>query len=75
VGDTRARELALSGGEDYELCFTVPATNVERLTRALPPDRWGYSAIGVLNEAPGAFVSRSGTVMDFSHSGWDHFSP
>jgi thiamine-monophosphate kinase len=74
AGDTRARELSLSGGEDYELCFTVPATTVERLTRDLPPDRWGYTAIGVLKETPGALVTRSGTVMDFSHSGWDHFS-
>jgi thiamine-monophosphate kinase len=74
TGDTRARELALSGGEDYELCFTVSPTDVERMARELPPDRWGYAAIGVLNEAPGTFVSRSGTVMDFSHSGWDHFS-
>lgn len=75
AGDTRARELALTGGEDYELCFTVRASDVERMTRELPPDRWGYSAIGVLTEAPGTFVTRSGTVMDFSHSGWDHFSP
>jgi thiamine-monophosphate kinase len=73
AGETRARELALSGGEDYELCFTVPAANVARMTRELPPDRWGYAAIGVLGETPGAVVTRSGTVMDFSHSGWDHF--
>ena len=25
VGEERARELALTGGDDYELCFTVPA--------------------------------------------------
>jgi len=74
AGDARARELALSGGEDYELCFTVAASDVERMTRELPPDRWAYTAIGVLGEEPGAIVTRSGTVMDFSHSGWDHFS-
>lgn len=73
AGDIRARELALAGGEDYELCFTVPASAVERMTRELPPERWGYTAIGVLKQAAGAVVTRSGTVMDFSHSGWDHF--
>jgi thiamine-monophosphate kinase len=73
AGDTRARELALAGGEDYELCFTVPPADVDRMTRELPPGQWQYSAIGVLGEAPGAVVTRSGNVMDFSHSGWDHF--
>ena len=73
AGDIHARELALTGGEDYELCFAVAATDVERMKRELPPDAWGYSAIGVLGEAPGPVIIRSGTVMDFSHSGWDHF--
>jgi thiamine-monophosphate kinase len=73
AGDTRARELSLSGGEDYELCFAVPPENVERMTRDLPPARWNYTPIGVLGEKPGAVVTRDGTVMDFSHSGWDHF--
>jgi thiamine-monophosphate kinase len=73
AGETRAREMALSGGEDYELCFTVAPENVARMTQELPPAQWGYSAIGVLTEAPGAVVARGGTVMEFSHSGWDHF--
>jgi thiamine-monophosphate kinase len=74
AGETRAREMVLTGGEDYELCFTVPAQNVERMTRELPPAVWGYTAIGVLGEHPGAVVTRGGTVMDFSHSGFDHFA-
>jgi hypothetical protein len=40
----------------------------------LPPDQWGYRAIGTLQEVPGASViAADATVMDFSHSGWDHF--
>ncbi len=74
AGETRAREMVLTGGEDYELCFTVPAQNVERMTRELPPTVWEYTAIGVLGESPGAVVTRGGTVMDFSHSGFDHFA-
>jgi thiamine-monophosphate kinase len=66
--------MVLTGGEDYELCFTVAARNVERMTRELPPAEWGYTAIGVLGQAPGAVVTRGGTVMDFSHSGFDHFA-
>jgi thiamine-monophosphate kinase len=74
AGDTRARELALTGGDDYELCFTVPVTSVERMTHELPPAHWGYRPIGVLRTEPGSVVMSNGTVMDFSHSGFDHFA-
>jgi thiamine-monophosphate kinase len=74
AGDERAHELALGGGDDYELCFCVPAERVGQMKRALPPQQWGYSAIGVLRDEPGAVVTRAGTVMHFSHSGFEHFS-
>jgi thiamine-monophosphate kinase len=74
AGEIRGREMVLTGGEDYELCFTVPHANVEHMRRELPAAVWGYTAIGVLAEAPGAVVTRGGTVMDFSHSGFDHFA-
>lgn len=73
VGAHRARELALTGGDDYELCFTVPARDVDRLRHNLPPERWCYTRIGTLREQPGSVVSKDGSVMDFSHSGYDHF--
>jgi thiamine-monophosphate kinase len=74
VGERRARELALTGGDDYELCFTVPPSEVERLRHNLPPERWGYCCIGTLREAAGAVVTSNGTVIEFSHSGYDHFA-
>jgi thiamine-monophosphate kinase len=74
LGDERARELALTGGDDYELCFAVPAHNVSRLLAELPPERWGYTRIGVLRAAAGVEVVRDGTVMEFSHSGYEHFT-
>ncbi|MGB6488136.1 MAG: thiamine-phosphate kinase [Steroidobacteraceae bacterium] len=74
VGEERARELALTGGDDYELCFSVRPAQVARLLAELPPERWGYTRIGTLRETPGADVVRNGTVMSLSHSGYDHFS-
>jgi thiamine-monophosphate kinase len=74
LGEERARELALTGGDDYELCFAVPAHNVSRLLAELPPERWGYTRIGVLRAAAGVEVVRDGTVMEFSHSGYEHFT-
>lgn len=73
VGGERARELALTGGDDYELCFTVHPAHLARLQTELPREHWGYTRIGTLREAPGADVLRDGTVMGFSHSGYDHF--
>jgi thiamine-monophosphate kinase len=74
VGVQRARELALSGGDDYELCFSVHPSEVDKIRHELPPERWGYTCIGSLREAPGAVVTRAGAVMEFSHSGYDHFA-
>ncbi len=74
LGAERARELALTGGDDYELCFAVPADRVARLAAELPPQRWGYTRIGTLRATPGAVVQREGTVMEFSHSGYEHFA-
>ena len=73
LGEVRARELALGGGDDYELCFAVPPQNIARLTAQLPPQEWRYARIGLLRSAPGAVVVRDGTVMEFSHSGYEHF--
>lgn len=74
VGEARARELALTAGDDYELCFSVRPAHVGRLLAELPPERWGYTRIGMLRETAGADVLHDGAVMSFSHSGYDHFA-
>jgi len=74
LGDEGARQLALSGGDDYELCFAVAPARVPELLAQLPPERWGYTRIGALLPGSGARVVRGGTVMEFSHSGYQHFS-
>jgi thiamine-monophosphate kinase len=71
--EVRARELALTGGDDYELCFAVPEAKLAQLLAQLPPQRWGYTRIGALHAGSGARVMRAGTVMEFSHSGYQHF--
>lgn len=73
VGDERARELALTGGDDYELCFSVRPAQIARLLAELPPQRWGYTRIGVLREQAGAEALRGGAVMSVPACGYDHF--
>jgi thiamine-monophosphate kinase len=74
LGAEAARELALTAGDDYELCFSVRPENTARLARELPAERWNYRRIGVLRADTGVAVTRAGTVMEFSHSGYQHFS-
>lgn len=69
-----ALELALSGGEDYELCFTIPADRCDK-------------AIGAVTEATGTPVTKVGEVVEpergrvllletgetpLEAPGWDH---
>jgi thiamine-monophosphate kinase len=73
VGEERARELALTGGEDYELCFTVPAAKLEEFAARCPAAQFGWSRIGALRAQRGAVVQRGASVMQVSHRGFDHF--
>jgi thiamine-monophosphate kinase len=74
VGDERARELALTGGEDYELCFTVPDSQLEQFAARCPAAEFAWTRIGVLTSERGAVVQRAGSVMQVSHRGFDHFA-
>ena len=74
LGPEAARGLALTAGDDYELLFAVEPARAVELERELPAAQWNYRQIGVLRAAPGAVVVRDGTVMEFSHSGYQHFA-
>ncbi|HTY93979.1 MAG TPA: thiamine-phosphate kinase [Steroidobacteraceae bacterium] len=74
VGEERARELALTGGEDYELCFSVPEADLAAFAAQCPAAQFGWRRIGVLTAQPGASIRRGGSVMQFSHRGFDHFA-
>jgi thiamine-monophosphate kinase len=73
VGEERARELALTGGEDYELCFSVPAVKLAQFSARCPATQFGWSRIGVLEPQRGAVVQRGASVMQVSPRGFDHF--
>ena len=66
-------ELALSGGEDYELLFTAPPDVMENTVRALEVP---VHAIGRVVEGPPSVsvLGRDGREIDLAASGWDHFT-
>ena len=68
-------ELALGGGEDYELLFTSPPgkwDQVKRLARRL---RIPVQKIGVVKRKPGAVTLRRGGTLQAlpARSGYEHF--
>jgi thiamine-monophosphate kinase len=65
-------ELALHGGEDYELLFTVPSRLVPRLHRA--PGTASLKMIGeITRNREILIVARDGTASNLPSLGWDHF--
>jgi thiamine-monophosphate kinase len=73
--DTGLLELALFGGEDYELLFTVPPEKAEDVKSLGIELNLPISVIGVLNEGIGTLSLRDGTgeVRPILVRGYDHF--
>ena len=65
-------DLALGGGEDYELLFCGSATVVERAATALDI---GVSVIGEIVDRPRevTVIDNKGDVVPVRRAGWDHF--
>lgn len=70
----RAVALALSGGDDYELCFTVPASKYKHLLEALNDLHLEAYLIGVMEEKPGLRIKRNTGLIEYlSPAGYTHF--
>ncbi|MDA1106889.1 MAG: thiamine-phosphate kinase [Proteobacteria bacterium] len=65
----------LCAGDDYELCFTVPAQKRPALLDALKSSASGCTHIGVIEAAPGLrCISASGALITPRAGGYQHFS-
>ena len=74
VDGEQAMRWALSGGEDYELCFTVPELNRGALDVALGHLGVRFTCIGQMSaDVDGMHFQRGGDVVTFDHKGFDHF--
>ena len=71
-GGAAARELALSGGDDYELCFTVPPAAIGALQSALAAAGGRATRVGTIVEGQGV-RALGGTPLATARGGWDHF--
>jgi thiamine-monophosphate kinase len=74
VDQEQALRMALSGGEDYELCFAAPPGAVERLaaefadTFDLP-----LTCVGTIHSGSGVMLRSNGSVDAMPFSGHNHF--
>jgi thiamine-monophosphate kinase len=61
---------AMNGGEDYELLFTVPLTDNEKIEKISAVRTIGYVT---KPELGAALITRDGGEMAISAQGWNHF--
>jgi len=71
VPDVRARRALQLGGDDYELCFTVPRNKVARVAAIARALRTPLTRIGTIERAPGL---RDANGRALARSGYAHFS-
>ncbi|SUG28230.1 thiamine-monophosphate kinase [Salmonella enterica subsp. arizonae] len=71
----QALRWTLSGGEDYELCFTVPELNRGALDVAIGQLGVPFTCIGQMSaDVEGLSFVRDGMPVTFDWKGYDHFA-
>jgi thiamine-monophosphate kinase len=67
-------DAALTGGDDYELCFTVPARHDAEFARWQTKFSCRVSCIGEVVSGPMlTVVDAQGNPCETPHAGYDHF--
>lgn len=68
-------QLALSGGEDYELCFTAHRSNREKIGDSMKKCGIAATRIGIVTKFPGVVVvNPDGTPYIAQSEGFNHFT-
>ncbi len=68
------RECTLAGGDDYELLFTAPATQADRVRAAGASAGVSVTCIGRIDAASGLhIVDRDGKAVTTAFTSFDHF--
>jgi thiamine-monophosphate kinase len=70
----RALRHALAGGDDYELCFTLPPGKLPELAARLAEGGTKVTCIGVIESTPGVRLFEEGRPRTLDFPGFDHFA-
>jgi len=69
------RRFTLSGGDDYELCFTAPQSRREQVLAAAEKTGTEVTRVGVIESMPGLrLVDAGGEPLDLALTSFDHFT-
>lgn len=72
-GPEQVVDWILNGGDDYELCFTIPAEKEKKISK-LEGKHPALSRIGTIESEPGLrLVDATGEVRHWAGGGHDHF--
>lgn len=66
-------EWALSGGDDYQLCFTVPEEHANDMERLIRQNKIAATAIGEITPGDDVTCMSKGRVLNVSAMGFQHF--
>jgi len=70
----KAHHLALTAGDDYELCFTIPKHKQSEFEAKLSRIPCRYTCIGTINKKPGLNLCyQDGTLYQGPTHGYQHF--
>ena len=74
--DSDATAFALAGGDDYELCFTLPPHHVAEVSAEMARLGCGATRIGRIVAGQGVrLADADGHWLAAAIGGWDHFAP
>lgn len=73
LADSGDWSLPLAGGDDYQLCCTVPPERMDRLHGTLAALGLAVFPIGLIEAAVGLRVTRDGERLSLPTGGYDHF--
>src|SRR5690606_9858010 len=69
----QARRWALTGGDDYELCFTLPPEKMPELALLIAEGRLQASVVGELVPGRGVTCALQGEPYELTQHGYQHF--
>lgn len=74
IGDhEQAQCWALSGGDDYELCFTVPPDKMPELAMLIAQGEITATVVGEMVAGAGVECQLNGELFELQHQGYQHF--
>ncbi len=70
----RCRQFQLSGGDDYELAFTIAETDIDAMRNAMSRTQCRVTRIGrVIGDSGVHVLDRNGARRHTPATGWEHF--